>query len=149
LYGSRAHDYAVLTTEEGCLFPRDSVMRLWGTEAYDGQVDVGRKVWLSGYPADSRFEGMNGLSLWRTEGRVRPVGRDARMLTTTGFVAQGMSGAPVWRSFGRDSPCGRPQCVVGIVTECEVNGEGLCRQGDSDRLSVRITPQVKRSITRR
>ena len=60
-----------------------------------------------------------------------------------------MSGAPVWRSFGTNSPCGRSQCVVGIVTECEVNAKGLCKTGDSDRLSVRITPQVKQSIKKR
>ncbi len=148
-YGSRAHDYAVLTTERGCSFPLSAVTRMWGTEAFDGKLNVGQRVALAGYPADPRYSGMNGLTMWRTEGRVRPVGADPRMLVTTGFVAQGMSGAPVWRSFGANSPCGRSQCAVGIVTECAVNAKGLCKAGNSDRLAVRITPQVKRSIKRR
>jgi hypothetical protein len=71
------------------------------------------------------------------------------MLKTSGFVAQGMSGAPVWRTFGKDSPCGRTQCVVAIVTECEVNKKGLCKRGDRDLLAVRITPTVKEAIRKR
>jgi len=150
-FGSRAHDYAVLTTEKGCSYPRNAIMRMWGTEAYDGRLKVGQKTRMAGYPADPRwrYAGMNGLTMWRTEGRVRPVGSDPRMLITTGLVAQGMSGAPVWRSFGDNSPCGRPQCVVGIVTECVVNRNGLCKKDDSPRLGVRLTPQVKQSIKKR
>jgi|GEM_PF-6578796 len=148
-FGSRAHDYAVLTTEKGCSYPRNAIMRMWGTEAFDGKVRVGQKTRLAGYPADPRRAGMNGLTMWRTEGRVQRVGSDPRMLVTTGFVAQGMSGAPVWRSFRDGSPCGRPQCVVGIITECEVNSKGLCKQRDSPRLAVRITPQVKQNIKNR
>jgi V8-like Glu-specific endopeptidase len=148
-FGSRAHDYAVLTTQPGCSYPRNSIMRLWATAAGEGELDSGQKVKLAGYPADPRYSGMNGLNLWRTEGRVKPVGADPRLLPTSGFVAQGMSGAPAWRSFGTNSPCGRSQCVVGIVTECEVNAKGLCKMGASERLSVRITPQVKLSIKKR
>jgi V8-like Glu-specific endopeptidase len=150
LFGSRAHDYAVLTTEEGCSYPRNVVMRLWATEAFDGQLDTGRKVTTGGYPADPRIDGMNAFNLWRTNGEIWPVlPEDQRLLSVNAFVAQGMSGAPVWRSFKQDSPCGRTQCVVGIVVECEVNAKGLCRTGDSSRLAVRITPQVKQSIKRR
>ena len=149
-FGSRPHDYAVLTTEQGCSYPQNAVMRLWATEAYDGQLDTGRKIKIGGYPADSRFDGMNAFTLWRTSGEVWPVIRDEpRLLNVNAFVAQGMSGGPVWRSFGENSPCGRSQCVVGIVVECEVNTKGLCRKGDSSRLAVRITPQVKRSIKKR
>ena len=148
-YGSRAHDYAVLTTEPGCKYPPNSYLRMWGTQAYDGQLNTGQRTRLGGYPADPRYRGMNGLNLWRSKGRVQPVGSDPRMLRFTGLVAQGMSGAPVWRSFGSDSPCGRQQCVVGIVTECAVNAKGLCKKGDSERIAVRITPSVKRNIKRR
>ena len=149
-FGSRAHDYAVLTTESGCSYPRNAVMRLWATEADDGQLDVGRKVKIGGYPADPRFEDMNAFNLWRTDGEIWPVvPEEPRLLGVNAFVAQGMSGAPVWRSFGQGSPCGRSQCVVGIVVECEVNTKGLCRTGDSSRLAVRITPQVKESIRKR
>ncbi len=149
-YGSRAHDYAVLTTSKGCSYPSNAVMRLWATEANDGQLDTGRKVKVGGYPADPRFEGMNAFNLWRTNGDVWPAeAAEPRLLNVNAFVAQGMSGGPVWRSFGKGSPCGRSQCVVGIVVECEVNGRGLCRAGDSARLAVRITPQVKQSIRKR
>jgi V8-like Glu-specific endopeptidase len=106
-------------------------------------------VRTAGYPADPRFQGMTGLNMWRTEGRVRPVRFEIRQLRFTGFVAAGMSGAPVWRSFSKNSPCGRKQCVVGIVTECAINSKGLCKLGLSERLSVRITPQVKRVIKRK
>jgi V8-like Glu-specific endopeptidase len=148
-YGSRAHDYAVLTTKPGCSFPTNSVMRMLETSPSDGQLGTGRKVRLGGYPADPRWAGMNGLNLWRSEGRVRPAGNDSRMLRFSGLVAQGMSGAPVWRSFGSGSPCGKQRCVVGIVTECAVNSKGLCKKGASERIAVRITPQVKAKIKRR
>ena len=92
---------------------------------------------------------MTGLNLWRTEGRLRPNGRDTRLINTTGFVAQGMSGAPVWRSYRTDSPCGRAQCVIAILTECEVNAKGLCKTGDSTRRAIRITPNVKRILRSR
>jgi V8-like Glu-specific endopeptidase len=150
LFGSRAHDYAVLTTEAGCSYPQSAVMRLWATEAFDGQLDTGRKVTTGGYPADPRIDGMNAFNLWRTQGEVQPVpSEDPRLLSVNAFVAQGMSGAPVWRSFQQDSPCGRTQCVVGIVVECEVNTKGLCRTGDGSRLAVRVTSQVKQSIKKR
>lgn len=145
-YGSRAHDYAVLTTEKGCSFPRNAVMRLWATERFERRLDANRRTRLGGYPADPRVDGMNGLTLWRTVGRTNPGIGDSRMLKTTGFVAQGMSGGPVWRNFGKNSPCGRSQCVVGIITECEINDKGLCKRGDKDLLAVRITPIVKRAI---
>ncbi len=149
-FGSRPHDYAVLTTKPGCSYPRKAILRLWGTEAYDGQLDSGDKVKVGGYPADSRFEGMSAFNLWRTDGSVWAVDpREPRMLNVNAFVTQGMSGGPVWRNFGTDSPCGRSQCVVGIVVECEVNDKGRCRTGDSARLAVRITPQVKRSVMKR
>jgi V8-like Glu-specific endopeptidase len=149
-YGSRGHDYAVLTTK--CSYPRNAILRLWATEPGDGNLLPGQRVRIAGYPADPRprYAGMNGLNLWRTEGRIRPFGFEPRHLRFTGFVAQGMSGAPVWRSFGQGSPCGRSQCIVAIVTECAINDDGLCRQGnDTDRIGVRITPQVKELIARR
>lgn len=145
-YASRAHDFAVLTTAPGCSYPKSAVMRMWATVPYDGQLKVGQVSRLAGYPADPRFNAMNGLNLWRTQGALQPNGLDTRILNTTGFVAQGMSGGPVWRTFGSKSPCGRPQCVVAILTECEVNGRGLCRTGDSPRRAVRITPSVKQAI---
>lgn len=151
VFGSRTHDYAVLTTKPGCKFPRSSVLRLWATESGDGELDVGQKVRAAGYPADSRFDRMNGLNLWRTEGKIRPIQSDRRHLVFTGFVSTGMSGGPVWQSFGQgaDSPCGRDHCVVGLVTECEVNAKGLCKKGLSERLAVRITQQVKQTIKRK
>ncbi len=149
-FGSRAHDYAVLTTKRGCSYPRGAIMRLWATESYDGQLDTGRKLQVGGYPSDPRFSGMNALNLWRTRGAVLPVvASEPGLLSVNAFVAQGMSGGPVWRSFGSESPCGRAQCVVGIVVECEINAKGLCRTGDSSRLAVRITPHVKQSIRKR
>jgi hypothetical protein len=123
-------------------------MRMWATTPPDGKLRVGQKTKLAGYPADSRFSGMNGLNLWKTQGKLKPAGSDPRLINTTGFVAQGMSGGPVWRSFGSSSPCGRAQCVVGILTECEVNGKGLCKTGDSTRRAVRLTPAVKQAIKR-
>jgi V8-like Glu-specific endopeptidase len=147
-YGSRPHDYAVLTTK--CTYPRNSVMRLWATEHGDGKLTAGKRIRIAGYPADPRYDGMNGLTMWRTEGRVRPVGIEPRHLHFTGFVASGMSGAPVWRTYNQDSPCGRTHCVVGIVTECAINSNGYCKKGlKTDRLGVRITPQVKQLIQRK
>lgn len=149
-FGIRAHDYAVLTTK--CTFPQNSVLRMWATEAGDGTLTSGKRVRSAGYPADPRprFDGMTGLNMWRTEGKVRPVGREPRHLPFTGFVSAGMSGGPVWRTHNEDSPCGRTQCVVGIITECAINEKGLCVVGNSsERLSVRITPQVKQLIKRK
>ena len=143
--GSRAHDYAVLTTT--CKFPRNSILRMWGTAPGDGQLTSGQKIRTAGYPADGRVDRANGLNMWRTEGRVRPASFDPRQLRFTGFIASGMSGGPVWRTFSEDSPCGRTHCVIGIVTECAINGNGQCKLGlGTDRLGVRITPQVKRLI---
>ena len=148
-YGSRAHDYAVLTVPSGCAYPQSAVIRMWPTSASDGQLPAGSGIFLGGYPADGRFAGMNGLNLWRSHGEVRPITDDPRLMDTTGFVAQGMSGGPIWSSFGASSPCGRSQCVVGILTECAVNGRGQCKLGDSLRRAIRITPAVKRSIRQR
>ena len=107
----------------------------------------GQKIRTAGYPADGRVDRANGLNMWRTEGRVRPTSFDPRQLRFTGFIASGMSGGPVWRTFPEDSPCGRTHCVIGIVTECAINGNGQCKLGlGTDRLGVRITPQVKRLI---
>ena len=89
---------------------------------------------------------MSGLNQFRTRGKLQPTGADARLLRTTGFVAQGMSGGPVWRTFGQRSPCGRTECVVGVLTECAVNTGGLCKLGDSVRRAVRITPAVRKAI---
>ncbi|MEX1295957.1 MAG: trypsin-like peptidase domain-containing protein [Candidatus Limnocylindrales bacterium] len=148
LFGRRTHDYAVLTTK--CTFPKNAVLRLWATEHGDGQLTAGRRIRIAGYPADPRVKGMSGLTMWRTEGRVRPVGVEPRHLHFTGFVAAGMSGAPVWRTYNKSSPCGRRHCVVGIVTECAINERGLCQQGlRTDRLGVRITPQVKQLLKRK
>lgn len=146
-FGSRPHDYAVLTTK--CTFPRNAILRMWATDPGDGALASGQRIRAAGYPADPRFSGMNGLNMWRTEGRVRPVGTEPRHLRFTGFVSAGMSGGPVWRTFNKNSPCGRTQCVVGIVTECAINTKGLCMRGLSERLAVRITPQVKQLIKRK
>ncbi len=148
-FGSRGHDYAVLTTASGCSYPTNAIMRLWPTVPFDGSLRVGQRTKLAGYPADPRVSAMNGLNMWKTLGALQPTGSDSRLLNTSGFVAQGMSGGPVWRSFGKSSPCGRSQCVIGIITECEVNGRGLCKSGDSPRRAVRITPSVKKTINRR
>jgi V8-like Glu-specific endopeptidase len=145
VYGDRDHDYAVLTVPASCRYPRDAVLPMWATSAGDGQLRTGRQTRLAGYPADPRFSGMNGLNLWRSQGRLLS-SSDPALLSVTGFVAQGMSGAPVWRSFGSGSPCGRSQCVIGLITECVVNARGLCKMGDSPRRAVRITPQVKATI---
>ncbi len=145
-FASSAHDYAVLTVAPGCAISSRHVLRLWATEAGDGQLAAGASSRMAGYPSDRRFAGMSGLNLWRTRGRLWPVSNDDRLLDTTGFVAQGMSGSPVWRGFDGSSPCGRAHCVVGIVTECAVNSRGLCRQGDSLRRAVRITSIVRRTL---
>ena len=145
-FGSRAHDYAVLTTKVGCKFPWNSVLRMWGTEYGDGKLVSGQLIRAAGYPADPRIDGMNGLNMWRTQGRVKPIGSDRRHLIFTGFISSGMSGGPVWRTYQSNSPCKRTHCVVGIVTECAINDKGLCKKGLSERVAVRITPQVKRLI---
>jgi V8-like Glu-specific endopeptidase len=147
-FGSRAHDYAVLTTSPDCVYPENAVMSVWPTESSDGKLPEGSTIKLGGYPADSRFADMNGLNLWRSQGKVRPPGGDPALLDTTGFVAQGMSGGPVWRTFDGESPCGRAQCAVAILTECAVNDEGRCKLGDNLRLAVRITPTVMESLAR-
>lgn len=147
-FGSRAHDYAVLTTKPGCTYPSSVYMRMWATQAGDGQLRPGQRSKLAGYPADPRYAGMNGLNMWRAQGTLQPDGSDTRLINTTGFVAQGMSGGPLWRSFAKASPCDRSQCVMGIVTECEINSRGLCKTGDSIRRAVRITPTVKQAIKR-
>lgn len=144
-YGDRRFDYAVLTVPASCRYPRSAVLPLWATSSGDGQLQSGRQVRLAGYPADPRFDHMNGLNLWRSQGRLL-TSSDPSLLAVTGFVAQGMSGAPVWRSYGGASPCGQAQCVIGLVTECVVNGRGLCRMGDSPRRVLRITPLVKATI---
>lgn len=145
-FGSRAHDYAVLTTTPDCVYPWNAVLKLWATKASSQKLVPGRLVKMAGYPADPRFAFMNGLNLWRTSGEVLPNGTDGRLLRVTGFVASGVSGAPVWRSFGRNSPCGATHCVVGIVTECAINSKGQCKLGDSPRVAVRITPTVRDKI---
>ena len=145
-FGSRAHDYAVLTTKLHVPAERDPA-HVGDRRPATARSRAGKRVRTAGYPADPRYAGMNGLNMWRTEGKVRPAGREPRHLPFTGFVAAGMSGGPVWRTYSQDSPCGRTQCVVGIVTECAINAKGLCRKGNgSDRLAVRITPQVKQLI---
>lgn len=148
-YGSRAHDYAVLTTTQGCVFPESVAMSLWPTSATDGQLRSGSAIKLGGYPADARFADMNGLNLWRSQGTVRPTDSDPRLIDATGFVAQGMSGGPLWQTFGKSSPCGRGQCVVGILTECAVNRRGQCKLGDNLRRGVRVTPTVADALSRR
>ena len=147
-FGSRLHDYAVLTTK--CTFPRNALLRMWATEPGDGSLTLGKQIRAAGYPVDPRYRAMNGLTMWRTEGQVRPAGREPGHLPFTGFVSAGMSGGPVWRTFAEDSPCGRTQCVVGIITECAINDDGLCKRGNSsDRLAVRITSQVKQLIKKK
>lgn len=145
VFGSRAHDYAVLTTSPGCSYPRSAILRMLATTVAGRQLRTEQRIGLAGYPADPRFRDMTGLNLWRTRGRLQP-SLERAILRTTGFVASGMSGGPVWRSYGTASPCGRTRCVVGILTECSVNVRGLCRLGDSPRRAVRITPAVKRAI---
>jgi V8-like Glu-specific endopeptidase len=76
-YGSRTHDYAVLTTSPDCLYPDSAVMRLWPTESSDGQLPAGSRIKLGGYPADPRFADMNGLNLWQ-RGRGQAAGERRR-----------------------------------------------------------------------
>jgi V8-like Glu-specific endopeptidase len=148
VFGSRGHDYAVLTTADGCSYPTNAILRLWPTVPFDGKLRVGQRSKLAGYPSDPRLSSMNGLNMWKTVGELQATGSDTRLINTSGFVAQGMSGGPVWRSFGQSSPCDRSQCVIAILTECEVNSRGLCKSGDSPRRAVRITPTVKKIIKR-
>lgn len=147
--GSRAHDYAVLTTPRDCTYPRNARLKVWSTTLDSRKLRSGDRIKLAGYPSDPRFDGMNGLNLWRSVGALRPNGGEPAMLYFRGFVARGMSGGPVWRTFRAGSPCGSRFCVVGIATECSVNAEGLCRLGDSVRRAVRITPEVRRAIRNR
>jgi V8-like Glu-specific endopeptidase len=145
--GERDFDYAVITTPPGCVYPRSAILRLWPTTFQDGQLAVGQTITMAGYPSDSRFgPAMNGLSMWRSRGRLQSSFGDPRRLNVTGFVGHGMSGAAIWRTFRRASPCGKRQCVVGILTECAVNGQRQCRLGDSFRRGVRVTRQVKRDL---
>jgi V8-like Glu-specific endopeptidase len=145
-FGDRDYDYAVITTARDCLYPKNAILRLWPTTYQDGKLAVGQTITMAGYPADERFANMNGLSMWRSRGRLQSSFGDPRRLNVTGFVGHGMSGAAIWRTFRRNSPCGKRQCVVGILTECAVNGARQCRLGDSFRRAVRITPQVKRDL---
>ena len=145
-FGSRNHDYAVLTTASGCSYPQNAVLRMWPTTLSGGQLRTGQGLKLGGYPADPRFDGMTGLNLWRTRGQLQSPAGEAKLLRTTGFVAQGMSGGPLWRSYGRNSPCGRAQCIIGVLTECAINSKDLCKLGDSVRRAVRITPAVRKAI---
>jgi V8-like Glu-specific endopeptidase len=146
--GDRGYDVAVLTTEEGCTYPRNAFLRPWATTLEGGDLPTGTNVKMAGYPADRRFSGMTGLNQWRVRGELQPTYGDGQMLYLTGFVAQGMSGSPVWRAFRGESPCGRAHCVVGIVTECSVNSDGTCKLGDSIRRAVRITPTIAGALRR-
>jgi V8-like Glu-specific endopeptidase len=145
-YGERDYDFAVITTSADCAYPERSILRLWPTTFQDGQLEVGQRITMAGYPSDDRFANMNGLNLWRSRGHLQSSFGDPLRLNVTGFVGHGMSGAPIWRTFRRSSPCGRRECVVGIVTECAVNGDRQCRLGTSFRRAVRITPLVKREL---
>ena len=145
-FGERDYDYAVVTTSRACTYPNDAILPLWSTTFQDGQLAVGQKVTMSGYPSDDRFANMNGLNMWRTRGHLQQSFGQPRRLYVTGFVGHGMSGSPIWRSFRERSPCGRRHCVIGIITECAVNGEQQCLLGPSFRRSVRITPTVKREL---
>jgi V8-like Glu-specific endopeptidase len=144
-FGSRAHDYAVLTTSTDCSYPQNAKMRMWSTSFSGRELRSGNHIKIAGYPNDPRFDGMNGRNLWRIRGHLK-ASTDPAILNMTGFVAQGMSGGPVWRSFGKNSPCGRQQCVIAVATECAVNNDGLCKLGNSVRRGVRITQGVKRAI---
>lgn len=145
-FGSRAHDYAVLTTASGCGYPKDAILRMKSNTLSGGQMPAGTPVSLMGYPVDPRFDDMDGLHLWRSTGHVVSVFAPASRLYLTGFAAKGMSGAPVLRAYGESSPCGMRTCVTGILTECDVNDRGLCRLGLSPRGTVRITPEVRETI---
>jgi V8-like Glu-specific endopeptidase len=145
-FGERDHDYAVLTTTPDCTYPKSAILRLWPTEYQDGQLAVGQGIAMTGYPSDLRFSGMNGLNMWRSRGHLQSAFGDPLRLFVTGFVGHGMSGSPVWRTFADESPCGRRHCVIGIVTECAVNGASLCRLRDSFRRAVRVTRTVKEDL---
>ena len=147
-FGDRDYDYAVITTNADCVYPRSAVLKLWPTTYQDGQLAEEQRITMAGYPSDERFEGMNGLNMWRSRGHLESSFGDPRRLNVTGFVGHGMSGSAIWRTFRSGSPCGKRQCVVGILTECAVNDARQCRLGDSFRRAVRITPEVKRDLRR-
>jgi V8-like Glu-specific endopeptidase len=144
--GSRAHDYAVLTTASGCRYPSGAVLRMRATSSLGGELPVGARLHLTGYPSDSRFARMDGLHLWRATGHAQPTVETAR-LALSGFVAAGMSGGPVFTRHAVDSPCGRRHCVVGILTECRVGSQGRCLIGSTAHRAIRITREVKRALT--
>lgn len=147
-YGSRDHDYAVLTTASGCRYPRDAVLPLLVNTFAGDEAPLGARTRLTGYPSDPRFANMDGLHLWRSDGHVTTQIGPVTRLYVTGYVGKGMSGGPVLRVFRRvsTSPCGRRACVVGILTECVVNSDQLCRRGLSPRGAVRITPEVRGNL---
>jgi V8-like Glu-specific endopeptidase len=146
-YGERDFDYAVITTSRSCTYPNEAILRLWATSYQDGRLAVGQRITMAGYPADEeRDSRLNGLNMWRTRGHLEQSFGQPRRLYVTGYVGHGMSGSPIWSSYRRQSPCGRRYCVIGIITECAVNGDGQCRLGPSLRRAVRITPLVKRDL---
>jgi V8-like Glu-specific endopeptidase len=145
-FGERDFDYAVITTSRPCRYPNTAILRLWPTTFQDGQLAEGQRITMAGYPSDDRFRNMNGLNMWRTRGHLERSFGQPRRLYVTGFVGHGMSGSPIWSAFRRSSPCGARYCVIGIVTECAVNGEQQCQLGPSLRRAVRMTPFVKRDL---
>jgi V8-like Glu-specific endopeptidase len=145
-YGSRSHDYGVVTTRRGCSYPRNAFLGLRANTVAGGEMPDGVRISLMGYPYDPRFARMDGQYLWRSTGHVIAILAPPTRLYVTGFVARGMSGAPVLRVYGSPSPCGRATCVTGILTECEVNDDGLCRLGLSPRGAVRLTPEVRKAL---
>lgn len=147
-YGSRDHDYAVLTTVSGCRYPRDAVLPLLVNTFAGGEAPLGARTRLTGYPSDPRFAKMDGLHLWRSDGHVAAQVGPLTRLYVTGYVGKGMSGGPVLRVFrsGSTSPCGRRACVAGILTECVVNSDELCRLGLSPRGAVRLTQEVRSDL---
>jgi V8-like Glu-specific endopeptidase len=147
-FGDRDYDYAVITTNADCVYPRGAVLKLWPTTFQDGQLEVDQRITMAGYPSDDRFKDMNGLNMWRSRGHLQSSFGDPQRLNVTGFVGHGMSGSAIWRTFRRDSPCGKRRCVIGILTECEANDSRQCQLGESFRRGVRITPEVKRDLRR-
>lgn len=145
-FADRDYDYAVITTSPDCVYPKSAILRLWPTSYQDGQLAVDQAITMAGYPADERFADMNGLNMWRSRGQLQSSFGDPQRLNVTGFVGHGMSGSAIWRTFRGASPCGKRQCVVGVLTECAVNGARQCKLGDSFRRGVRITRQVKRDL---
>jgi V8-like Glu-specific endopeptidase len=146
-FGDRDYDYAVVTTSRTCTYPNDAILPLWSTTFQDGQLAVGQKITMSGYPSDpDRDPRLNGLNMWRTRGHLEQSFGNPLRLFVTGYVGHGMSGSPIWRTFRERSPCGSRYCVIGILTECAINGAGQCRLGDSLRRAVRVTPVVKRDL---